>query len=196
MAIVYRHRRLDTNEIFYVGIGKAETRAHNKSNNRSLFWKNIVNKTNYSVEIIARDISWEEACELEVILIREYGRKDLKTGILVNLTNGGDGSKGYKRIVPMVFSKESRLKMSESQKKNGISKEQRLKINHGFRNMKSISKKNMSKTQFKPKKVINTITKKTYNSAKELSEIIDVNYATLKNWLNGRTINKSEYKYL
>ena len=62
MAIVYRHRRLDTNEIFYVGIGKAETRAHNKSNNRSLFWKNIVNKTNYSVEIIARDISWEEAC--------------------------------------------------------------------------------------------------------------------------------------
>ncbi len=30
MAIVYQHRRKDTNEIFYIGIGKNTNRAYNK----------------------------------------------------------------------------------------------------------------------------------------------------------------------
>lgn len=195
MAIVYRHRRLDNNQVFYVGIGKTEKRAYNKSNNRSLFWKNIVNKTNYKVEILYHNLSWEEACELEIFLISLYGRKDLNLGSLVNLTDGGDGSKGYKHKTLRVFSKESRLKMSISQKRNGISNFHREKINNGFKNMSIESKSNMSKTQFKPKMVINIETKETYESAKILSKIIDVNYATLKNWLNNRVVNKSKYRY-
>jgi hypothetical protein len=87
MAIVYRHRRLDTNEIFYVGIGKKESRAYQKRS-RNQFWKNIIDKTNYEVEIIARDLSYNDACELEILLIREYGRRDLGLGNLVNLTDG------------------------------------------------------------------------------------------------------------
>lgn len=54
MAIVYRHRRLDTNEIFYIGIGKEEKRAFNKKD-RSLWWKRIIDKTIYNVEIISKD---------------------------------------------------------------------------------------------------------------------------------------------
>jgi len=75
MAIVYRHRRLDINEIFYIGIGKEEKRAFNKKD-RSLWWKRITDKTDYSVEIITKDLIWEDAKELEIFLISLYGRRD------------------------------------------------------------------------------------------------------------------------
>ena len=34
MAIVYRHIRLDKNEVFYIGIGKTEKRAYEKHHHR------------------------------------------------------------------------------------------------------------------------------------------------------------------
>lgn len=195
MAIVYRHRRMDKNEIFYVGIGKSEKRAYNVSNNRSSFWKSIVNKSEYSVEIIAKNLSWEEACELEILLIKEYGRKDRRKGSLVNLTDGGDGAKGYKRTIAREFSEETRIKMSEAQKRNGISESQRLNINYGFKNMSEESRYNMKKNQFKTKRIVNTKTGEFFESAKELSEFTGISYDKIKNQLNGRTINKLEYKY-
>jgi len=48
MAIVYRHIRKDTNEIFYIGIGKSIKRMISK-NYRNKHWHNIVNKTEYYV---------------------------------------------------------------------------------------------------------------------------------------------------
>lgn len=105
--VVYRHRRLDTYEVFYVGIGKTERRAYRK-HSRNKHWHNIVNKADYSVEIIATPDTWEEACELEMLLISEYGRKDLGLGNLVNMTDGGDGSLG------VICTEETRQKMSKS----------------------------------------------------------------------------------
>lgn len=90
MAIVYQHRRLDTGEVFYVGIGKSEKRAYS-IHNRNKHWKNIINKHGYIVEITHRNIIWEEACAIERYLIAFYGRKDLNGGVLVNMTDGGDG---------------------------------------------------------------------------------------------------------
>jgi len=90
MVIVYRHIRLDRNEPFYVGIGSTVKRAYEK-NNRNEMWSKIVNKTDYEVEILFEDLSWEEACNKEREFISLYGRKDLKTGTLVNMTDGGDG---------------------------------------------------------------------------------------------------------
>lgn len=109
MAIVYRHRRLDTNEIFYIGIGKNKGRAFEKRN-RNQYWVNIINKTNYSVEIIQKVDNWEDACELEMFLISEYGRKDLGLGPLVNMTDGGEGSLGFKH------SEETKKKQSKFMK--------------------------------------------------------------------------------
>ena len=86
---VYRHRRNDTNEVFYVGIGK-RNRAKSKRY-RNLYWHNTVNKYGYTVEVIQENITWEEACEFEIFLISLYGRKDLGTGCLVNMTDGGEG---------------------------------------------------------------------------------------------------------
>lgn len=90
MALVYRHRRLDNNQIFYIGVGADEKRAFQKRD-RSIFWNRITSKTDYSVEIIQRNLSQEDAFELEIFLISLYGRRDNKTGILCNLTDGGDG---------------------------------------------------------------------------------------------------------
>ena len=37
------------------------------------------------------------AFKIEIALIKKYGRRDNKTGILCNMTNGGEGVAGYKR---------------------------------------------------------------------------------------------------
>lgn len=98
---VYRHIRLDTNQVFYIGIGgfdKNDTsykRAYDKTR-RSNLWKNIINKTDYEVEIILEDLSFEKCCEKEIEFIKIYGRKDKKTGTLANMTDGGES--GYGRI--------------------------------------------------------------------------------------------------
>jgi len=90
MAVVYFHRRKDTNKVFYVGIGK--TRARSKSTiSRNKFWWSIVNKVAYDIEIVHNDLSWDEACKLEIKYIKEFGRRDLGLGELVNMTDGGDG---------------------------------------------------------------------------------------------------------
>jgi len=94
-SYVYRHRRLDTNEIFYIGIGSSKNfkRAYDIKA-RSKWWKKVIIKTSYSVEILKENLTWEQACELEILLISEYGRKDLGKGSLVNMTDGGDGMIG------------------------------------------------------------------------------------------------------
>ena len=93
-TLVYQHRRNDTGEIFYIGIGN-EDRAHSK-HQRSNWWNSVVNKHGYSVEILQTNLTWQEACKEEKRLIKLYGRKDLGLGTLVNMTDGGDGIKGYK----------------------------------------------------------------------------------------------------
>lgn len=90
MAIVYQHRRNDTNEIFYVGIGKALKRAYSKQT-RSKPWKDLIKNHPYTVEILFENLTWESACEEERRLIGLYGRRDLGLGTLVNMTSGGDG---------------------------------------------------------------------------------------------------------
>jgi|LakMenEpi03Aug12_release.lakeMendotaPanAssembly.Ray.scaffolds.fasta_scaffold591922_1 hypothetical protein len=98
MAYVYRHIRNDKNQVFYVGIGsdKYYSRAYTKWG-RNKLWKNIVEKTEYVVEILFNDISWDDACKKEIEFIKLYGRKDIQNGTLVNLTDGGQGAKGIKR---------------------------------------------------------------------------------------------------
>ncbi len=89
--IVYRHIRLDKNMPFYIGIGKDLNRPYNKKD-RSIFWKSIINKTEYTTEILFDNLTKEQAIEKEVEFIELYGRVDLKTGTLCNMTCGGEGT--------------------------------------------------------------------------------------------------------
>jgi hypothetical protein len=126
--LVYRHIRLDKNEPFYIGIGN-EKRPYEKRN-RNKIWNNIVSKTDYEVEILFYDLNVEKACEKEIEFIKLYGRIDLKTGILANLTDGGDyyGCSGYKHTKEHKEYISDRLK---GKPKTEQCKERLRKINTG-----------------------------------------------------------------
>lgn len=64
---------------------------------------------------LKKNLTEEEAFRHEVYMISLFGRKDLKTGILINMTDGGDGVSGSilseerKQIVSRRFSKSFEL---------------------------------------------------------------------------------------
>ena len=68
------------------------------------------------------NLSEDEAFDLEIKLIAEYGRKDLGTGCLLNFTDGGEGLSNP--------SKETREKISQA----NIGKKLNERFNCGFFN--------------------------------------------------------------
>lgn len=112
---LYRHIRLDNNEVFYIGIGKKRKHYTNYrteycrafSIKRSNFWKKIINKTDYKIEIVLESTDRKFIENKEVEFIKLYGRRNLKQGTLVNLTDGGEG------VVNHIPSKLAREKSRE-----------------------------------------------------------------------------------
>ena len=73
-------------------------------------WHNFVNKYGYDVKIVNWFDRYEDALEHEKDLIKTFGRINLSTGQLVNLTDGGEGSTNLKHT------EETKRKMSISKK--------------------------------------------------------------------------------
>lgn len=97
MAIVYQHIRKDKNQVFYIGIGQEFKRAYvSNKTERNPIWHHIVDKSDWEVEILFDDVTWEEACQFEKDFIHLHGRIDKGTGTLANMTDGGDGANGAK----------------------------------------------------------------------------------------------------
>lgn len=136
MAYLYRHIRLDKNEVFYVGVGNDDEGEYKRAYSGEVFrrnskiWQRIVAKTGYNVEIVLYDISWQNALEKEKEFIALYGRIDKKTGTLSNQTDGGQGVLGLIQSQESIKrsadakrgkkqSEESNRKRSESLKKAG-----------------------------------------------------------------------------
>ena len=91
MAYVYTHTRLDTNQLFSIGIGSDKTYARaNSLRGRNVWWYRVIAKADYKVDILYDSLTWNEACEKEIEIIKQIGRKQ-DGGTLVNLTEGGDG---------------------------------------------------------------------------------------------------------
>ncbi len=201
MAFVYRHIRLDKNEPFYIGISKDQYRPY-ATKNRSKYWARIVNKSDYRVEILFDDLTYEQAKEKEIEFISLYGRKDLNKGCLVNMTDGGEGS------VNLVVSEKTRQALSQTNKgKIGIplSEETKRKISiaktgvkqtkeaienrrigrelcgykHSDEVKKKISNTKREKGSPRSKVVLNLTTGIYYESAQEASNLLCVPLITV-----------------
>jgi hypothetical protein len=134
MIYIYKHIRLDNGEIFYIGIGNKKRITSQKS--RNPFWRNIVKKYGFKFEIIEEVESWVEACEREKFWIKYYGRRNTNEGILVNMTDGGEGTFGRK------FNIESKIKISESNKGKKLSEETKIKISESNKGKNKVKPKN------------------------------------------------------
>lgn len=97
MYYLYRHIRLDKEIPFYIGIGtiyKGKSdgqifkRAYSKSN-RNNYWKNIVKKHGYYVEILFKSTNKSLILQKEVEFIDLY-KMASEGGILCNMTSGGE----------------------------------------------------------------------------------------------------------
>ncbi len=114
MYYVYEHYKKDTDQIFYVGIGKLENGKYERSNSsgkRNPHWHSTVKKHGFDSRIVFETESRDEVCEKEIELILKYGRKDLDTGPLVNMTTGGEKT--------FTMAKESVRKIVETKRQNG-----------------------------------------------------------------------------
>ncbi len=152
MAIVYIHTRPDTQKIFYVGIGKTNRRAKSRCH-RSIFWHNIVNKNNkeFIVSILLENLTWEEACEREKILISFYGRKDLNKGSLCNLTDGGDGRDGYIMTEKEKEQRRGKTPWNKGLKLGPLSEEHKKKV--GLASKKSYANRSPEKEKARREKI-------------------------------------------
>jgi len=87
----YAHYKADTKEIFYIGKGSGR-RAYDSSQ-RSKFWKSVVAKHGFSVEILASWYCEKDAFSHEKFLIETFRSMGFR---LCNMTDGGEGVSGYK----------------------------------------------------------------------------------------------------
>jgi len=116
---VYAYLRTDGTP-YYIGKGKGR-RAYLDHRHCP------VPKDKSRIVFLAENLTEKTSLDLEVELIRSYGRKDLGTGILINLTDGGEGSSG------VIVSEETRRKMSEAKKGIVPSDEARHKMSQSHK---------------------------------------------------------------
>lgn len=227
MAYVYRHIRLDKNEPFYIGIGTDINGKYARSKvitTRNSIWKNIVSKTEYRIDIVADNLRIDEAFVMEIELISIYGKIINKSGILSNITGGGEGTLGTRwsedrkanfslktkgRVSPM-FGKNltEEHKRNVSIAKTGVKRSseycQRMSIMFAGkkRSIASIQKglETRKKSGIKyiahnAKLIINNQNGIYYDSIKDAADSVSIKVQTLRDWLSGRYKNKSHFRY-
>jgi hypothetical protein len=102
---VYEHRRLDTGAVFYVGKG-AGMRAR-VTFNRNQYWRRVADKHGFDVRVVCRTADEDLAFLAEMELIDLHRRIGSP---LTNMTDGGEGTAGYKRSAESIERGASKLR--------------------------------------------------------------------------------------
>ena len=117
---VYRYNRADGTP-YYVGKG-TRSRAYSQHNHM------VKLPSRERIEIVAKDLTADEADAHEIALIKKYGRKDLGTGCLCNLTDGGNGIQGHS---PVTRKKMSDARSGVARPDDVMAKVQEAKLRQG-----------------------------------------------------------------
>lgn len=86
MFYVYEYYKVDNDEVFYVGKGTG--RRYLEVHNRNKYFNAVYSKYDCDVRIIKGDLTNEEACALEIDMIKYYKSRNQA---YCNFTNGGTG---------------------------------------------------------------------------------------------------------
>jgi hypothetical protein len=153
---VYKYLRED-NTPYYIGKGKGN-RAFTKQGHT------VPLPPKSRIRIIKNGLTESEAKDLEIELIAKYGRKDLGTGILRNMTNGGEGSSGR------IITEQTKQKLKEARKKQITSEKtkEKMRIAHTGRIHSDETKKKMSEAAIGRKNSLETIVKIKEARAKQV----------------------------
>ncbi len=173
---VYRHLKPESREVFYIGLGSTTnySRAYHL-HGRNIIWQRVYFKHGIEIEILAKNLSKEDACELETLLIDQYGRRDLGTGPLVNLTDGGEG--GYNTVYNEEYIQNWRDSIGD--------------------NLYDISQHSKSgKDSNRARAVVNIETGIYYDTAKEAAETQNLVYGSIKQMLSNSRHNHTSFRYV
>ncbi len=186
---IYLHIKLTNGEPFYVG--KGCERRYKRSNSRSNWWNNIVNKYGFDVIMLEEGLSEIEAFDKERYWINRIGRRDLGKGPLINHTDGGEGTSGHKpwnkdKVCPQ-FAGEKNYFYGKNKGKKGE--------NHPFYG-KNHTNESKTKTSKKLKERYKTIEhhlkgKPAHNKKKVIYNGIE--FDSIKSLLESKIITRAQY---
>jgi len=194
---VYAHYTPD-GKVFYIGKGSGQ-RAW-KTQHRNKYWHNIVNKYGYQAKILASNLIEGQANAIEQAWIAVYGRRDLGTGCLVNMTDGGEGKTGARHTAEaktkMSIAKkgkpghlkgkpksaETRMKISIAKRGVKLSETHRLSIAAGNRARPKVITANMLKRS-KPIRCVETGVE--YKSIREAARLTGLAYPAIQQCIKG-----------
>ena len=133
---VYEYIR-DDGSPYYIGKG---------SGNRAFVkHKRGMPRDTNKIRFIKTNLMESEALDLEKFLIAKYGRKDLGTGILINMTDGGEGISNPSAITRKKLSDAKRNESIETKKKRSIAAKNRIRNPMDAETKQKISEKNTGK---------------------------------------------------
>ena len=207
---LYKHIRLDNNFPFYIGIGTFYNRTSFKMcykravalDGRNNLWNKIVNKHGYVIEILGHSDDLEFIKTIEKYFINLYGRIDLKTGILVNMTDGGDGAFNH------IHLEETKIKRRETMLQRNIkcTDTRRKYMSNIMKNRdfteewkSKISKTKKSKECFlnrnnRSKRILKISTNTVYSSISKLSKEIGMRRENIRRDISNNP--NTDYKFI
>lgn len=164
MNTYYVYCYKDQNTIFYIGKGtKTRKLDHLKAakfSKRNTHFLNRIrkllkNSTPPIIEIISDNLSEAQALELEIELIKKYGRLDRNQGELLNETDGGEGSSGHisprkGKTFDEYFGLNKSYEIKDKLSKHMISRhDEIISMNKRIHTGKKISSEQIEKTRIK-----------------------------------------------
>jgi hypothetical protein len=110
-----------------------------------------------NIIFVKTELTEQQALDLEIELIKKYGRKDLKTGILHNRTDGGEGISNPSLKTREKMSNAKRNESPETRLKRSIAAKNRIRTPTSEETKQKISEANKGK-------------KRTANSKEKMSD--------------------------